>query len=160
MEVATESKYPKKREKKYIKKMLLNSTEMDFFDKLKTGLVGLQVFPQVSMNQVLNVEQQRDYKDRLKFWAKIIDFTICTPQCEIIAMVELDGPSHDKPDQKAKDAERDAMLKQAGYIVIRYDWRKEVTDNQLNKDFKRIIHEWNRRRLCEKLEKELAELEK
>ncbi|UQZ87730.1 hypothetical protein C4J81_00330 [Deltaproteobacteria bacterium Smac51] len=154
-----ESKYPKKHKKKFIPKTLLNEKEIEFFNKLKVGLVGLHVFPQVSMNQVLDVEQQRDYRDRIPFWSKIIDFVVCTPKCQVIAMVELDGPSHDYPDKKVKDAERDAMLREAGYIVVRYDWRTEVSEYQLNQDFKEIILQWNRVRLEERILKTLAEVE-
>ena len=148
--ISTENqKYPKKGKKKYIKKTLMNSNEIVFFEKLKKGLIGLHVFPQVSMNQVLDVEQQKDYKDRIPFWAKIIDFVICTPQCQVLAIIELDGPSHDTPEQKQKDKDRDAMLEQAGYIVLRYDWRVEVTEHQLNKDFQRIIKVWHTIKLRE-----------
>ena len=152
IENTTENKYPRQRKKKYIKKTLMNKSEIEFFEKMKNGLKGLYVFPQVSMNQVLNVEQQKDYKDRIPFWSKIIDFVVCTPTCQIIAMVELDGPSHDTPEKKNTDNERDAMLEEAGYIVIRYDWRKEITEAQLNKDFKRIIKAWNVIQLQEQVE--------
>lgn len=148
-----EQKYPKKSRKKYIKKTLMNNTEIVFFEKLKKGLIGLHVFPQVSMNQVLDVEQQKDYKDRLPFWAKIIDFVICTPQCQVIAIVELDGPSHDSPEKKQKDKDRDEMLEEAGYIVLRYDWRNKITEAQLNHDFKRIIMAWNKIKLQEEVAK-------
>ncbi len=154
-----EDKYPKFRKKKFIPKILLNEREVAFFDKLKKGLKGLHVFPQVSMNAVLDVEQQRTWKDRMEFWAKIIDFVVCTPEYQIIAMVELDGPSHDNPETQAKDAERDTMLKDAGYIVVRYDWRNEPSARQLNQSFKGIIMEWNRLKLAEKLAKHLHELD-
>lgn len=146
-------KYSRKDKKKYIKKDLMNNTEIVFFDKLREGLIGLHVFPQVSMNQVLNVERQRDFKDRIPFSSKIIDFVICTPKCQVIAIVELDGPSHDDPDQKLKDTKRDAMLEEAGYIVIRYDWRNKITERQLNQDFKRILNAWNVLKLQEEVAK-------
>ncbi len=137
----------------------MSDREIAFFNKLKKGLKGLHVFPQVSMNAVLDVEQQRTWKDRIDFWAKIIDFVVCTQKYQIIAMVELDGPSHDNPEVQAKDAERDAMLREAGYIVVRYDWRKETTAYQLNQEFKAIVLEWNRLKLKEKVLKHLDELD-
>lgn len=145
---------PKYKKKRYIKKKLLNEREIIFYEKLKEGLKGLFVFPQVSMNQVLDVEQQRDYKDRIPFWAKIIDYVVCTPGYQIIAMIELDGPSHDSRSQKQKDQERDEMLKEAGYIVVRYDWRNEITEKQLNDDFKRILNVWNALKLREQVKKD------
>jgi len=147
------NKYTPKKRKKYIKKTLMNPREIAFFEKLRNGLIGLHVFPQVSMNQVLDVEQQKDYKDRIPFWAKIIDFVICTPKCQIIAILELDGPSHDDIEKKKKDAERDAMLEEAGYIVIRYDWRQEITELQLNQDFKKILNAWNVLKLRDEVKK-------
>jgi len=35
-------------------------------------------------------------------------------------VVEADGATHDAADAKAKDAERDAWLKRAGYRVLRF----------------------------------------
>lgn len=149
-----DSKYPTAAKKKFIPKNLFTEREAEFFQKLKTGMVGLHVFPQVSMNAVLDVEQQRTWKDRIPFWAKIIDFVICMPDFRIIAMVELDGPSHDSPQQKEKDDERDAMLTEAGYIVVRYDWRKEITPKMLNKDFAKIVKRWNWLKLQEQVYKD------
>jgi len=139
----TQSKYPTRSKKKYLKKNLLNENEIAFYEKLKKGLKGLQVFPQVSMNGVLNVANQKGFNDRIPFASKIIDFVVCTPSYQILAMVELDGPSHDSPEEKEKDNKRDTMLKDAGYLVIRYDWRNEITEIQLNQDFKKIINAWN-----------------
>lgn len=153
IEQVAENKYPRQRKRRHIKKVLMNEREIAFFEKMKKGLKGLYVFPQVSMNQVLDIEQQRGWNDRAHFWAMIIDFVVCTPQCQVIAIVELDGPSHDSEEQKEKDKKRDAMLTEAGYIVIRYDWRETTTDAQLNNDFKRILKAWNLITLQEQVQK-------
>ena len=42
-------------------------------------------------------------------------------------IVEVDGSHHDRPEQMAHDARRDAWLRSEGYTVVRYDaaavWR-------------------------------------
>jgi very-short-patch-repair endonuclease len=108
--------------------------------RLQKDLVPLQVFPQVSMNAVLDIKNQRSWKDRVHFWAKIIDYVVCIPETfEIIAIIEFDGPSHDNPETMTKDRERDAMMESAGYIVIRYNWDDMPSPGKLKADFKRIL---------------------
>jgi len=126
-------------QKEYLKKRLMSKNEIEFFQKLLTGLKGLHVFPQVSMNAVLDVKNQKDYKDRISFWSKYMDFVVCAPETfDIIAVIEYDEPYHDKPDQKLKDAQRDDMLKDAGYIVLRYKQAEKIDPKKLHKDFKQI----------------------
>jgi hypothetical protein len=44
---------------------------------------------------------------------------------------------------KEKDKERDEMLKQAGYIVKRYNYRNIPDKKTLEKDFRQIIQKYN-----------------
>ena len=125
--------------KEYLKKRLMSKSEIEFFHKLLTGLKGLHVFPQVSMNAVLDIKFQKSEKDRYHYWAKYIDFVVCAPDTfDIIAVIEYDEPYHDKPEQKLKDAQRDDMLKDAGYIVLRYKQAEKIDPKKLHKDFKQI----------------------
>ena len=108
MSAQDKTKYPTSSPKKYIAKNLFdNDFEIKFFKLLHEGLKGLFVFPHVSMNQILDVENQKSQSDRYAFWAQIVDFVISTPDGEIIAIVEYDGKSHENPDTKAKDKIRD-----------------------------------------------------
>jgi len=135
------SSFPKK---EYLKKKLLRKNEIDFFDNLLKCLKPLYVFPQVSMNAVLDVKYQKSWKDRVHFWAKIIDFVICLPTTlDIVAIIEFDGPSHNDPETIAKDRERDEMMESAGYIVIRYNWEKMPSPEKLKSDFKRILNRYH-----------------
>ena len=130
--------------KEYVKKALLRNNEISFLKMLQMELKPLQVFPQVSMNAVLNVKNQKSWKDRVSFWAKIIDYVVCTPEtCDIIAIIEFDGPYHSQSDVRKKDQERDEMMESAGYIVIRYNWQKMPTPETLKADFKRILAKYH-----------------
>jgi len=124
----------------YVKKPLMNSKEADFLKKLQDGLKPLQVFPQVSMNAVLNVKFQKSFKDRIPFTSKIIDYVVCIPKTfDIVSVIEFDSAWHDSPERKKKDKERDKLMESAGYIVIRYDWRDMPSSEKLKNDFRRIL---------------------
>ena len=46
----------------------------------------------------------------------IVDFLCIAAK----VIVELDGPLHDTPEQRAKDAARDAWLRSQGFVVLRF----------------------------------------
>lgn len=135
------STFPKK---EYLKKKLLRKNEIEFFNTLLTRLKPLHVFPQVSMNALLDVKNQKSWKDRVHFWAKIVDYVVCMPETyDIVAIIEFDGPSHNNPETLMKDRERDEMMESAGYIIIRYNWEKMPTPEKLKKDFTLILNKYH-----------------
>ena len=54
----------------------------------------------------------------------VVDF-LC-PAARLV--VEADGPHHDKPEQRAKDAERDAALRAHGFRVLRFSGELILSD--------------------------------
>jgi very-short-patch-repair endonuclease len=74
----------------------------------------------------------QDIHIRNKFNRKVTDFVILNKNLEVLAIIELDDPSH--IGQEARDAARDAMFHDAGYRVIRYTTIPSV--RQLQKDLK------------------------
>ena len=57
-------------------------------------------------------------KIRNQFNRKVTDFVLLDKNCNVVAIIELDDPSHLGKEQE--DATRDAMLEEAGYRVLRY----------------------------------------
>ena len=55
---------------------------------------------------------------RAKFNRKVTDFVLLDEQLAVVVIIELDDHSH--IGKKQEDAERDAMLNEAGYIVLRF----------------------------------------
>ena len=55
----------------------------------------------------------------------IVDF--CCPEKKII--IELDGGGHAEENQKFRDKERDLLLKEEGYRVLRF-WNNELDRNK------------------------------
>ena len=71
-------------------------------------------------------------KMRNQFNRKVTDFVVLDREYNVVAIIELDDPSHIGKEQE--DAERDAMLIAAGYTVIRYTQIPSI--RQLQRDIR------------------------
>ncbi|MES2186633.1 MAG: DUF2726 domain-containing protein [Pseudomonadota bacterium] len=102
--------------------------EQGMYNRLIQTLPDLVVLSQVSFGALLtaNARAVRNTFDR-----KIADFVVCTKAFEVLAVVELDDSSH--RGNEAKDAKRDALLKAAGYRVLRYSRIPDV--DRVRQDF-------------------------
>jgi hypothetical protein len=104
-------------------KTFLPPNELEFFHRLEASVPELRFHAQVAMGSVLDpaVSKKQSPKAyisaRGRFSRKIIDFVAQRrDNGTIVAIIELDDRTH----SAEKDAERDAMLEQAGYKVIRW----------------------------------------
>lgn len=85
------------------------------FGELRQAVPECQIFVQVALGAILWTKSQGT---RNKFNRLIVDFVITDAYFNILAVIELDDKSHDN--KQEKDVERDAMLREAGYKVLRY----------------------------------------
>lgn len=95
------------------------------------------VLAQVSFNALLWTPDPAKYQFkayrgiRNRFNRKMADFVVLDQHFQIVAVIELDDPSHEGNEQR--DEERDILLQEAGLKVIRY---KEIPSvERLNVDF-------------------------
>jgi len=105
----------------------LTAREQQMFFRLTETLTDCTVFAQMPLAALLTTT---DFQDRNRYNRKIADFLICTKTLTPIAVIELDDITHDK--KIAQDADRDAMLRNAGYQTIRY--REFPSQTQLRQD--------------------------
>lgn len=100
---------------------IMSRSEQKLFLLLVNALPDHFVFGQVAYSQILRVEGG-DYKENFALKAtmkqKVADFVICGKEFNIVAVVELDDPTHDG--KSDKDARRDENLHQAGLKTIRW----------------------------------------
>ncbi|KAA0924793.1 DUF2726 domain-containing protein [Psychrobacter sp. ANT_H56B] len=94
---------------------LMTAHEKTMFGELKQSVPECHIFVQVALGAILWTSS---YATRNKFSQKIADFVITDQNFKILAVIELDDKSHNG--KEAKDAERDEMLREAGYKVLRY----------------------------------------
>lgn len=107
---------------------VLTDTEAKFFRQLESVLTDEWIFPQVAMSALIKpTGRGKQYWSSFgKIAQKRVDFAICRKDLSLIAIVELDDPSHDR--REDEDVQRDAYLKSAGIRTVRFDVRKWPDD--------------------------------
>ena len=103
-------------------KTLLTPNEMEFLARLELAAPELRFFAQVAMGALLDPAVPRSdgkayFRLRGMFAQKIVDFVAQRrSDGQIVAVIELDDRTHDA----GKDANRDEMLRSAGYRIVRW----------------------------------------
>lgn len=127
----------KGKNRRYKAKPILTENEREFFTRLVNALPQYRVLPQISFGALLvPAVSAKDYNaTRATFSQKIADFVVCDAAMQVIAIVELDDRTHCAD----KDARRDAMLKDAGYAVVRFQSRHKPDAMKIRKVFEQIV---------------------
>ncbi|OON59387.1 hypothetical protein B0920_23680 [Massilia sp. KIM] len=110
----------------YRGRKLMTENEREFFWRLRRALPGYHVFPQVAMTALLEPasrNRRQAHADRLRIAQQRIDYVVCDPNCEVVAVIELDDRTH----SAARDLRRDARLEQGGVRSIRFQSRHKPT---------------------------------
>lgn len=105
-----------------VNRKFVSSAEADFFRVLRV-VVGARghVLAQVSLRQLLYFpgKQQGIQGWRNKVAAKTVDFVVCDPSTlKPLVAIELDEPSHAKPERQARDEEVRTILAAAGLPMV------------------------------------------
>ncbi len=100
---------------KYYPRPVITNFESKMFARLNQSFPEYHILAQVAFSALIT---HHNMKVRAKFNRKVTDFVILDKKLQVIAIIELDDPTHIGKEQE--DAERDAMLLQAGYQVYRY----------------------------------------
>lgn len=109
-------------------KRIITMNEQPTFLRLREALPEHFVLAQVAFSAFMTAS---GYATRNLFNRKVADFVVLDKQFNIVAIVELDDSSH--KGKEDKDADRDALVAEAGFRVIRY---KRTPDfEQVRKDF-------------------------
>lgn len=96
-------------------KKLISYHEKTMFKELRESVPECYIFVQVCLGAFLRTSSQGT---RNKFDSKIADYVVTNDRFEVLAVIELDDSSH--KGKEKQDAERDAMISEAGYKVLRY----------------------------------------
>jgi very-short-patch-repair endonuclease len=95
----------------------LTAREQAMYNRLVQTLPDLVVLPQVSFGALLTA---RTRAARSSFSRKIADFVVCDRSFKVVAVIELGDSKKNRTGTSQRDAERDALLIEAGYRVLRY----------------------------------------
>jgi len=109
-------------------KRIITMNEQPTFMKLKEALPEHIILAQVAFSAFMTAQ---GYTTRNLFNRKVADFVVLDKAFNLVAIVELDDSSH-KGKEKI-DAERDALIREAGFRVVRYKRTPELA--QIHADF-------------------------
>lgn len=126
-ELAKKSKIGKKKEASGIRMLdpikaavPLTVNEQPMYFRLVEAFPQYVTLAQVAFSALLSCN---DTATRNRFDRKRADFVLCTKAFNVVAVIELDDSSH--WGREKEDADRDKLLKDVGYWVLRY---KQVPD--------------------------------
>jgi hypothetical protein len=110
-----------------VNKYFVTNAEADLFRVLRS-VVGDSghILAQVSMGQLLWFPGNRQSNPGRQGWknrvtAKSVDFVVCDPSTlRPFVAIELDEPSHDRPDRQWRDEQVEAILRAAGLPLVRF----------------------------------------
>lgn len=98
---------------------LLNKGERSLYNMLCKAAPDYIVFSQVSMSQIFHIPEYKKIQVSL-IGKKSVDFLLCRKDdTSIVLAVELDGPMHEKDEQKLSDETKKGALKEAGIPLVR-----------------------------------------
>ena len=97
------------------RKPVMTAREQQMYRLLQTALPECTVLAQVAFSALVTA---KGWANRNRFDRKVADFVLCSQQLNVIAVIELDDRSH--LGRERQDGERDAMLRLAGYVTLRY----------------------------------------
>lgn len=97
------------------RKPVMTAREQQMYHLLQVALPECTVLAQVAFSALVTA---KGWANRNRFDRKVADFVLCSRQLNVIAVIELDDSSH--AGRERQDRERDAMLRLAGYVTLRY----------------------------------------
>lgn len=111
----------------YAKKPLSQPEQVLYF-RLIEALPDHIILAQVQLSRFLGVKKGHNYQS----WSNRInrmsaDFVLCNKDFSIVAVIELDDTTHQKPDRKTADAKKDKALGVAEVKIIR--WQAKAIPN-------------------------------
>ncbi|MDH0030430.1 MULTISPECIES: DUF2726 domain-containing protein [unclassified Acinetobacter] len=112
---------------KFFPRPVITTFESQMFLRLKQAFPHYHILAQVAFSALITSEH---YNIRSKFNRKVTDFVILDQEMRVIAVVELDDPSH--IGKELEDQKRDRMLKEAGYRVQRYTQIPSIKQLQMD----------------------------
>ncbi len=112
----------------YAKKPLSQPEQILYF-RLIEALPDHIILAQVQLSRLLGVKKGNNHQSWLNRINRMsADFVVCNKDSSIVAVIELDDASHQKPERQTADAKKDKALAAAGIRMIR--WQVKAIPDQ------------------------------
>lgn len=118
------------------KQLLLSRPEQVLFKSLLEAFPDHHIFPQVSLNQIVQVQPDIiQQSKRAKLFnminGRVVDFVVCNKDFSVNFVIELDDKSHLSSNRKKSDAKKEAALSSCGVRLVRYSVSRIPTADEL-----------------------------
>lgn len=102
-------------------KNLLTERERSLYQRLLSLYPEHMIFVQVALSQLIDVDRNHPESDsvRARYKQLVADFVLCRSDLSVIAVIELDDPSHKRADRQYADARKNKVLTDAGIRLVR-----------------------------------------
>ena len=123
--------------KLYNAKPILTGREYEFYKKLRPLAYecGLSIYTKVRLADLVEPKPKSENSMWMECFNKIrskhIDFALADEDTNIIALIELDDKSHERPDRIERDEFVNAVLKNTGYVLLRTYGELDVIEEYL-----------------------------
>lgn len=106
----------------YYGKSPLTEVEQVLYYRLVEALPELVVLAQVPLTAILGIKKRQNKSWQGQFNAisrKSVDYVVCRKDFSIVAVIELDDSTHEKPERQKSDEVKNAAFKAVGIEVLR-----------------------------------------
>lgn len=107
--------YADRKPQQYFARPVITRFEQKMYIRLKQAFPDAHILAQVAFSALITNSDQRI---RQNFNRKVTDFVLLDSKFQVVAIIELDDPSH--KGKEKQDQWRDHMLNEAGYEVYRF----------------------------------------
>ncbi|WP_137936770.1 DUF2726 domain-containing protein [Chitinivorax sp. B] len=112
----------------FIAQKPMSEPEQILYFRLTQAFPDHIVLAQVGLSRILGI---RKGADRQYWFNRIsrmsVDFVLCNRDASIVAAIELDDASHQRPDRQAADEKKDRAVAAAGIRMVRFHVRNMPT---------------------------------
>ncbi|HNL35764.1 MAG TPA: DUF2726 domain-containing protein [Agitococcus sp.] len=121
----------------YVARELMTAPERELYGRLRQALPDYLIFSQVQLSRIIDVAPEAEHQAWLNRINRMsVDFVICAADgAKILAAIELDDSSHDRPERIKADSKKDKALLSAGVAIIRWPVKGMPNPRQIRADF-------------------------
>lgn len=100
---------------------LLTDREQSLYQRLLSLYPHYKIFVQVALSQLIDADRNHPESEsiRARYKQLVADFVLCRPDLSVVAVIELDDRSHERPRRQRADARKNKALADAGIRLVR-----------------------------------------
>jgi len=138
-----------KNDKSYHSKRLMKNSEIEIYTKLlDIYKEQYYVFPQVALSAYIETDVKEHNLELFRF----PDFLLCDMNFYPVAVIELNGRTHNDDYSHLRDTSLNLILKQSQLPIIQLNIKRKISNNLLKSTIDNIIHLHNHKTIKENYE--------